>query len=47
MFVLKTDVKFFVKVILGNPKLENLLRSFLNHIRVKWAKLLRESIKKI
>ena len=32
MFVLKTDFRLFVKVILEIPKMENLKRSFWNHI---------------
>ena len=39
MFVLKMDLKFFVKVILVIPKKENLLRSFFNHIRAKMGRI--------
>ena len=45
MFVLKMDLKFFVKVILVIPKKENLLRSFLTILEQNWVELLRESVR--
>ena len=45
MFVLKMDLKFFVKVILVFQKKENLLRSFLTILEQKWVELLRESVR--
>ena len=44
MFVLKTYSKFFVKEILGIPKLDNLLMSFGTILEQKWVEILRESI---
>ena len=46
MFVLKMDLKFFVKVILVIPKKgESFKVVFFNKLVQKWVELLRESVR--